>query len=124
MCWEQSPLQRTIATSRGDDNRDDSKKQERRLRKIHSSGPKNQATTQSATVAQKPGGKPLQLDKLFQERSHRPRGVGPERALSATSGAVAASHSSSASSPSPTWLSRSRRCGQRTPTTALTGTMR
>src|SRR5271165_3555055 len=26
MCWEQSPLKRTIATSRGDDNRDESEK--------------------------------------------------------------------------------------------------
>jgi hypothetical protein len=38
---------------------------------------KKQATTPSATVAQKPGGKPLRLDKLFQERSPRPRWAGP-----------------------------------------------
>jgi len=68
-------LQRTIATSRSDGNRDDLIKQRRRPREIHGTRPEKR---RRATVAQNPMEKPLQLDKLFQERSMGPQQFGAE----------------------------------------------
>jgi hypothetical protein len=71
MCGEQSPLPRTIATSRGDDNRDGPKRQHSDDRRSDRTDPTRQATAHGATSAQQPGGKPFQLDRPFQERTHR-----------------------------------------------------
>jgi hypothetical protein len=62
-------LKRSIATSRGDDNRDECKTsntaQPTRLNS-------KQQITSSATVAQRLRWRPFSLDRLFQERSHPP----------------------------------------------------
>jgi hypothetical protein len=74
MCWEQSQLKRTIATSRSDDNRGESAKSDDHNRPgiTATYEPKKLATTLSATLTQNPEGKLIPLDRLFQERSHRP----------------------------------------------------
>ena len=76
MCRERSPLPRTIATSRGDGNRDgprDSKPGDgRRWDRTDETG---QAVAHGDTAAPNPEEKPFQLDKPFQERTHRPRYV-------------------------------------------------
>jgi hypothetical protein len=60
-----------MATSRGDDNRHESRnKNGKHPRFIHRK--QKQASTQSATAAQDPKENPLLLDNLFQERSSRP----------------------------------------------------
>jgi hypothetical protein len=76
-------LKRTIATSRSDDNRDESKIKDRG---IHCPGHEKKAITQSATVAQKPEEKPLPLDKLFQEGSFRGAGFVSELEIAASAG--------------------------------------
>ena len=73
MCRERSPLPRTIATSRGDGNRDgprDSKPGDgRRWDRTDETG---QAVAHGDTAAPNPEEKPFQLDRPFQERTHRP----------------------------------------------------
>src|SRR5580704_6432843 len=75
MCWEQSHRQRTIAASRSDDNRDESH-EKRDNSKLPTNPPrptkKKQASRPHATVTYQPRRKTFRLDKLFQERSHRP----------------------------------------------------
>jgi hypothetical protein len=74
-----------IATEKNDCNFPQ-RRQLRRIRKSENhnrpgtaatSEPKNLAATLSATLTQKPKGKLIPLDRLFQERSHRHRRVGP-----------------------------------------------
>src|SRR5262249_8845671 len=68
--------QRTIATSRseatttesGPDNQTTARAQE----SPRPTNPRNKRCPPGATVTEPPRGKPLPLDKLFQERSHRP----------------------------------------------------
>ena len=100
MCGEQSPLPRTIATSRGDDNRDGPKRQHSDDRRSDRTDPTRQATAHGATTAQQPGGKPFQLDRPFQERTHRPtsRRKG-EHSYTSSAGGCASARSDSVHSP-------------------------
>src|SRR5262245_37768454 len=74
MSWEQSRQKRTIATSRGDDNRDEPKKRDNgnNAESTRTEGPEKKASTPSAIGAQQPRGKLFPLDILFQERSDTP----------------------------------------------------
>jgi hypothetical protein len=77
MSWEQSRRQRTIATSRGDDNRDECQKRDngKNAEITQTDEPEKQASTPSAIGAQQPRGKLFPLDNLFQERSDTPRAI-------------------------------------------------
>src|SRR5262249_25815065 len=75
MFWEQSRQQRTIATSRSDDNRVELQKSDSptatlaRLaaKQKAQKRPQEQATTPGATATHQPRGNRIQLDGLFQE---------------------------------------------------------
>jgi len=79
MCWEQSRLQRTIATSRSEATTTETNPEEETTASTQDSlRPTNRKDTRlapGAPVTQKPRGKPLPLDKLFQERSDTPTPV-------------------------------------------------
>ena len=71
---------RTIATSRGEatttDSRPDNQTTVRAQESPRPARCGKKRCPPGATVTEPPRGKPLPLDKLFQERPHRPRGVG------------------------------------------------
>src|SRR5262249_47169251 len=78
MCWEQSRRQRTIATSRSDDNRDESRNShnEKKVGFSATNEPEELTTSPGAPVMEQPRGKPFPLDKLFQERTDTPDAPG------------------------------------------------
>src|SRR6516165_6257558 len=72
---------RTSATSRSEATTTDSEPDDQTTVRAQESPrpahPGKKRGPLGATVTEPPRGKPLPLDKLFQERSHRPRCVGP-----------------------------------------------
>src|SRR6516162_1188133 len=77
MCWEQSRRKRTIATSRSEatttETEPDTQTTARPQESLCPAHPGKKRCPPSATVTEPPRGKRLPLDKLFQERTHRPR---------------------------------------------------
>src|SRR5262245_39343433 len=75
MCWEQSRQKRTIATSRSDDNRDESRTSDndRNAGFIATNKPeKDEDVRPALSVRSHPEENRFPLDKLFQERSDTP----------------------------------------------------
>jgi hypothetical protein len=75
MSWEQSRQTRTIAASRSDDNRDESRNRdnEQNAGFRATNAAEEFVTSPGAPVTEPPGGEPLPLDKLFQERTETPK---------------------------------------------------
>jgi hypothetical protein len=75
--------QRTIATSRSEATTTETEPDDETAAGAQESprptSPRKMRRTPRATGTELPRGKPFPLDKLFQERSHRPRGFGPEQ---------------------------------------------
>src|SRR4051812_25527482 len=77
MCWEQSPQQRTIATSRSEatttESEPDNETTGRPQETLRSTNPKKTRRAPGATLTEQPRRKPFPLDRLFQERASRPQ---------------------------------------------------
>ena len=76
MCWGQSPGTRTIATSRSEatttESEPDDETKARAQGPPRPTNPKAMRRPPGATSTESRGGEPFPLDRLFQERPHRP----------------------------------------------------